>query len=257
MIATKQTHAGLMQQPRPIGPIRPMGFTLVELLVVMAIIAILMAMLLPALSRARESARKTTCASNLRQMGAIFQMFAQEHEGIWPLRHAPYWQNYSPTLNCWSSFDGALLYPEYLSDVDIVLCPSDSEWFLQVDNRLQRPVGVGWDNDEMPNPVKGKTTYPSIPDYSYVYWGYLVDPAWVLHPEDVNAVAARLDGPGAPQVNITTRWDDLDCTLPSTGETVTLYLLRDGIERFLITDINNAAATALGASGIPVMWDTV
>lgn len=67
-----------------------LAFTLVELLVVLAIVAILAAILLPVLARARAESRKTTCLSNLRQLGTSLSLYVQDHDDCFPNTGDPY-----------------------------------------------------------------------------------------------------------------------------------------------------------------------
>src|SRR5882762_5498911 len=75
------------------------GFTLVELLIVIGIIALLISILLPTLGRARESAKRTQCLSNLRQIAVFLNMYATQCGGQVPLGYSGPWQGACAEVN--------------------------------------------------------------------------------------------------------------------------------------------------------------
>ena len=124
------------------------GFTLIELLVVISIIALLIAILLPALSRAKESSSRTVCGSNLRQIGIGHYTYATERKDVVPLGHvdSKIDSNYHMIMN-WSSPTAYMLMGELfgvglIQDGRGFYCPSQTEAFLQYDtpqNRWNEP----------------------------------------------------------------------------------------------------------------------
>ena len=129
------------------------GFTLIELLVVIAIIAILAAMLPPALSRAKAQALKTKCISNQWEIGLAYKMYADEHGGLYPVHDGwaavggKFWTNANIAGNA-GSYGGRVAeinrpLNRYAANVEIFQCPADHGDSL---NPQVKTCWEGWGN---------------------------------------------------------------------------------------------------------------
>jgi prepilin-type N-terminal cleavage/methylation domain-containing protein/prepilin-type processing-associated H-X9-DG protein len=277
------------------------GFTLIELLVVIAIIGILAAILLPALARAREAARRSSCQNNLKQWGLVFKMYGNESPGgKFPTLQAGIFTKSDGNPRGFAMDAGPNLfqiYPEYLTDPMIMFCPSKAGLGEAIDKAKKNGQWcVGYTEN-------GGGDCARAVDNSYGYWGWVIDrgdcdanntapfSTYPLLGQLASALSTTVDAStpvvkqggyvlemlvqailpiyasqGATGELGTLKEVDQDLTIdPSgtyafmanggNGASNTIYRLREGIERFMITDINNPAASAKAQSSIYVMFD--
>jgi prepilin-type processing-associated H-X9-DG protein len=160
-------------------------------------------------------------------------------------------------------------------------------WSPTVNMKLHRTIGPGWNtsSDTLVNkkvsPAGGGSQFcdPALFDpalncyyhggyWSYNYWGYMIegkyfntaaDFTWVFSSNATICAPQSLDcrAAGCPEGRgwVRNREQPASFVMPSSGQSVTLSALREGIERFVITDINNPGASASAQSDAAVMWD--
>lgn len=170
------------------------AFTLIELLVILAIILILASILFPVFSRVRENARRSSCQSNLKQIGVAVMMYVQDHDETYPSE-----QPTSSATSIWTRDTGAI-YP-YVKNIQIFECPSGITSLSGVNRQLYGSYGANQmvmqdrihDTLKMAGMESPSTTY-MIMDYGL--WLIASGDAWTHAYFDAPKNARYLPGVG-------------------------------------------------------------
>lgn len=166
---------------------RKHAFTLVELLVVIGIIALLIAILLPVLGKAREASQKTACLSNLRQLGAVMQIYATENHDVIPIgyieekqfSYVVNWNNGNGTM---VTLMGLLIQANIIKEGKPFFCPTEQDKMFMYET-VENPWPFG------KIPIDPHLTTP-MPGSNHTRFGYNTRPAtdWLCYLGKPNPV---------------------------------------------------------------------
>jgi len=180
------------------------------------IVAILIAIVVPPLTRKKEASRAAGCQNNLKQLGLSFRMYASDSDGQYPAL-APQ-KGLITFAN--DQQDQHAIYPNYLTDFCVLQCPAAS--------------------DALPK--------QTVHDDSYIYLGYVI-----TTDAELETFARAYRERVASGLRFDTDLEVAPGTATAGGGKI--LRLHEGVERILITDSSKPDAVRLAQSVIPVMWD--
>ena len=200
----------------PTSPTRTQSaFTLIELLVVIAIIAILAAILFPVFARARENARRSSCSSNLKQIGLGLLQYAQDYDEVLPYQvlNSPRCYDYVGNKTEWDTCIAAVgagaresvpslnwiwAVKPYIKSAQLYRCPSAIDYAPTGTNFQRNSYGTS-DNSYSANGVVMGRTIAVIPNPSEIIWGneqsQATNTAWI-RPAESTASTPSTPGSG-------------------------------------------------------------
>lgn len=248
------------------------GFTIIELMVVITIMSIMAALLLPALARARERARRVVCANNMKQLGLSFLMFANEHNGLYPPGSPNgYWGERLPGTNPPDQlvrnnfiFNVRSVYPDYMNDLNVIVCPANglqlpdarTTWYVDltfVPEYIDPNIANDPRNDKALTRLQGERPDPEcVTSQMFTYFPYAV-------PTEENAMFL-LDELHRLMANDAVDFMTDNLEVPGghgTAGSDTFYRTSIGIGRRFVEDINDPARGAVSDTNIPVLFDTM